>query len=196
MSTKHEVKFIPAQRAVEPASAAAAVITQAKALAVLRISTGFLFLWAFLDKVFGFGYATPSANAWVNGGSPAKGFLGHVDVGPFASMLRSWAGAVWIDWLFMLGLAGIGIAVLLGIALRISAVAGVVMMAMMWVAEWPLAQHTSAGLPSGSTNPLVDYHVVYALVLVVVAVTCAGHTWGFGRAWANLRMVRANRWMR
>jgi hypothetical protein len=24
---------------------------------------------------------------------------------------------------------------------------------------------------------------------------CAGNTWGFGRAWADLRMVRANRWM-
>ena len=35
--------------------------TAAKALAVLRISTGFVFLWAFLDKTFGLGYATPSA---------------------------------------------------------------------------------------------------------------------------------------
>ena len=42
---------------------ATATKTAAKALAVLRISTGFVFLWAFLDKTFGFGYATPSAKA-------------------------------------------------------------------------------------------------------------------------------------
>jgi len=44
--------------------------TAARALAVLRITTGFVFLWAFLDKTFGFGYATPSAKAWIHGGSP------------------------------------------------------------------------------------------------------------------------------
>ena len=34
---------------------------------------GFEFLWAFLDKTFGFGYATPAERAWINGGSPTKG---------------------------------------------------------------------------------------------------------------------------
>ncbi|OOC02547.1 hypothetical protein B0293_30765 [Amycolatopsis azurea DSM 43854] len=51
-------------------------------LAVLRVTMGSLFLRAFADKAFGFGYATTSANAWVNGGSPTKGFLSHIDVGP------------------------------------------------------------------------------------------------------------------
>ncbi|MFD7659099.1 hypothetical protein ACFV4N_34405, partial [Actinosynnema sp. NPDC059797] len=46
------------------------------ALAVLRVATGLVFLWAFLDKAFGFGYATKAANAWVDGGSPTRGFLG------------------------------------------------------------------------------------------------------------------------
>ena len=32
----------------------------ARALAVLRISTGFVFLWAFFDKLFGWGFATTS----------------------------------------------------------------------------------------------------------------------------------------
>jgi thiosulfate dehydrogenase [quinone] large subunit len=168
---------------------------QAKWLAVLRIATGLIFLWAFLDKLFGLGYATQSGGAWVNGGSPAKGFLGHVDVGPFQSALRAMAGSPVVDALFMLGLAGLGVAVLLGVALRISAVAGTVMMALMWIAEWPLAQVTSAGAPSGSSNPLVDYHVVYALALVVFAVALAGHTWGLGRWWAGLKLVRANPWL-
>ena len=188
MSLKHQVK--PATAIPTPASTNAD-----KALAVLRIAIGALFLWAFLDKLFGLGYATRSGGAWVDGGSPTKGFLGHVDVGPFQSVLRAMAGSPAVDALFMLGLAGLGVAVLLGVALRISAVAGTVMMTLMWIAEWPLAQHTSAGAPSGSSNPLVDYHVVYALALVVFAVSLAGRTRGLGRSWADLKVVRANRWL-
>jgi thiosulfate dehydrogenase (quinone) large subunit len=165
-----------------------------KAMAVLRIATGLLFLWAFLDKTFGWGYATPGARAWTAGGSPTKGFLSNVEVGPFQSAFQSIAGAWWADWLFMLGLLGIGIAVTLGIALRISAVAGVVMLLLMWLAEFPLDRFTTAGEPSGSTNPLIDYHIIYALVLVAVAIGYAGNTWGLGRWWTGLRFVRDNEW--
>lgn len=162
--------------------------TTARMLAVLRIATGFVFLWAFLDKLVGFGYATRPAAAWVNGGSPTTGFLGHVNVGPFVAMFHGWAGAAWADWLFMLGLAGIGVAVPLGVALRISAVVGTAMLLLMWAAEWPLAQHTLTRQPSGSTNPLVDYHVISALALIAVAATHAGDIWdwaGGGPVWAG-----------
>src|SRR5215203_3884690 len=89
--------------------------TAAKALAVLRVATGFVFLWAFLDKTFGLGYATPSAKAWINGGSPTKGFLSGVAVGPFESTFHAWAGTTWANWLFMIGLLAIGVALILGI---------------------------------------------------------------------------------
>jgi len=167
----------------------------ARALAVLRIAIGFVFLWAALDKTFGLGYSTPAARAWVNGGSPTKGFLSHVDVGPFQGFFHAIAGDAWADWAFMLGLAGIGIALILGIGMRIAAGAATVMMAMMWAAEWPPAQHTSAGEPSGSTNPITDYHFVYAVGAVVLALTYAGHTWGLGRAWAKLPFVQKHRWL-
>jgi thiosulfate dehydrogenase [quinone] large subunit len=36
---------------------------RAYAFASLRLLTGFVFLWAFLDKTFGLGYATPPARA-------------------------------------------------------------------------------------------------------------------------------------
>jgi thiosulfate dehydrogenase (quinone) large subunit len=67
----------------------------------------------------------------------------------------------------MLGLLGIGVALIAGIGLRMSAIATTVMMAGMWLAEFPLDKATAAGQPSGSPNPLVDYHVVYALVAIV-----------------------------
>jgi thiosulfate dehydrogenase [quinone] large subunit len=162
-----------------------------KFLAVFRVVLGVEFLWAFLDKTFGLGYATPAARAWINGGSPTKGFLSRVAVGPFHAI----AGAAWADWLFMAGLLGIGIALILGIGLRAAAVSGTVMMVLMWAAEWPLAKFTSAGEPTMSTNPIVDYHIIYALALIALALTYAGHTWGLGKLWARLPFVQRHRWL-
>lgn len=166
----------------------------AKALAVLRIATGFVFLWAFLDKAFGLHYSTPSARAWVNGGSPTKGFLSNVAVGPFQSAFHSIAGNTAADWLFMLGLLGIGTVLIAGVAVRIAAACGVAMVAFMWLAVYPLAQHTSKGTATSSTNPFVDDHVMDALVLIVLVLTYAGTTWGLGRIWARLPFVARHRW--
>ncbi|WP_326947951.1 DoxX family membrane protein [Amycolatopsis sp. NBC_01307] len=166
------------------------------ALAVLRIVMGLTFLWAFLDKLFGLGYSTSPAQAWISGGSPTKGFLGHVQVGPMQSTLRDWAGAGWADWLFMLALLGLGIALLLGVALRPAATAGTILLALMWIAEWPLAQSTSAGTATSSTNPLIDYHLVYLVVLIALAAFAAGDTWGLGHRWAKLDLVRRTPWLR
>jgi thiosulfate dehydrogenase (quinone) large subunit len=150
-------------------------------LAVLRISMGFIFLWAFLDKTFGLHYSTPSARAWIHGGSPTKGFLSSVEVGPFKSFFHSIAGDAWANWLFMLGLLGIGLALILGIGVRVAAIAGVILLALMWFAEFPPAQHTSAGALTMSTNPFVDDHFLDAVVLIVLAETNAGRIWGLGR---------------
>ncbi|WP_327186714.1 DoxX family membrane protein [Streptomyces sp. NBC_01334] len=169
---------------------------RAYVLASLRLLTGFVFLWAFLDKTFGLGYATPSGKGWIDGGSPTKGFLGSVAVGPMESTFHSWAGDPWANWLFMLGLLGIGLALVLGVALRIAAVAGTAMMILMWVAEWPPARHISDGSLSMSTNPFADYHLIYAVALIVLAATAAGDTLGAGRLWARLPMVRDHGWLR
>ncbi|MEO3923852.1 DoxX family membrane protein [Micromonosporaceae bacterium B7E4] len=195
MTTRHSIRPIttPLERADSPG--AMLTRTGAKALAVLRISTGFVFLWAFLDKTFGLNYSTPSARAWINGGSPTEGFLSHVSVGPFQSVAHDIAGTWWANWLFMLGVLAVGVALIAGIGLRVAAASGALIMALMWFAEFPLAQHTSAGELTGSTNPLTDYHFIYAAVLVVLAATYAGHTWGLGRVWARLPFVQRHRWM-
>lgn len=169
--------------------------TAAKGLAVLRIATGSVFLWAFADKAFGLGYSTPSAKAWINGGSPTRGFLASVDVGPLQGFFHHIAGAWYANWGFMLGLLGIGLALVAGIGLRVAAVSGTVLMAGMWLAEFPLARHTAEGAASGSTNPLMDYHVIYAIAMIVAAAAYAGHTWGLGRRWAKLPLVQKNRWL-
>jgi thiosulfate dehydrogenase [quinone] large subunit len=186
-----QLKNVPVHRA--DATTASSV---GRVIAVTRIVMGLVFAWAFLDKTFGLGYATPTERAWLNGGSPTKGFLGNLDHGPFADVFRGWAGAWWADWLFMLGLAGIAVALLFGIGLRIAAGAGTLMMLLMWAAEWPLDRFTDAGEPTMSTNPVLDYHVVYAIVLIALAVLAAGNTWGLGEKWAGLTVVRKNPWLR
>ncbi|MGI3199292.1 hypothetical protein ACRJ4W_13020 [Streptomyces sp. GLT-R25] len=175
---------------------AAATATGAYVLAGLRLLTGFVFLWAFLDKTFGFGYATQSGKGWIDGGSPTKGFLSGVAAGPMESTFHDWAGVGWANWLFMLGLLKVGLALIAGIGLRLAAVAGTAMMALMWIAEWPPAKHLSDGSVSMSTNPFVDYHLIYAVVLIALAVAGAGATWGLGRVWARLPFVNRNRWLR
>jgi thiosulfate dehydrogenase [quinone] large subunit len=159
------------------------------ALAVLRLATGFIFLWAFFDKTFGLGFATPPERAWINGGTPSQGFLNSDAVtGPLKPFFVGIASPA-TDVFFMLGMIGIGVAVMLGIGLRVSAVAGTILMVLMYLAEWPFAVGT------GSTNPVVDYHIIYALALIAVAATAAGDTWGVGAWWKSLPVVRSQTWL-
>jgi thiosulfate dehydrogenase [quinone] large subunit len=150
-------------------------------LAATRLALGWVFLWAFLDKLFGLGHETASKAAWINGGSPTDGFLAHAPKGPFASFYNGIAGSAWADWMFMIGLAGIGVALILGVAMRIAAVSGAALLVMMW----------SAVLPPDN-NVFMDDHLIYALVLVVLALTAAGRTFGFGRIWERIPFVREN----
>ena len=95
----------------------------------------------------------------------------------------------------MVGMFAVGVALVAGVGLRISALSGGLIMAMMWFAEFPIARHTSTGKASGSTNPLTDYHLIYTVVLVVLAAAYAGHTWGLGRLWAKVPFVLRHRWL-
>jgi thiosulfate dehydrogenase [quinone] large subunit len=163
-----------------------------RALAVLRLGFGLTFLWAFFDKLLALGYATGKnaetgavdyfgPDAWVNDGSPTFGFLnfGVSEDNPFHGTFTSIAGDAWADWLFMLGLLGIGLALTFGVGMRLAAVSGAVLYLLMWVASWPL-----------ENNPVLDDHLLGAFTVVVLAVTLAGDTWGLGRAWAKTNLVR------
>jgi len=153
--------------------------------AALRLSLGWVFLWAFLDKTFGLGHETAGKDAWVNGGSPTKGFLAFAASGPFEGMYHQIAGQTWADWLFMIGLLGIGVGLLLGIAMRITAASGALLLVLMWTVVLPPAN-----------NLFMDDHLIYALVLVLLAAIGAGHTLGLGSRWEQIPMVRRNSWLR
>ena len=145
-------------------------------LAALRIVLGFTFLWAFVDKLFGLGYATPSERAWINGGTPAQGFMKHTE--GFASNFFANIAGPWADWLFMAGLLGIGVALIAGAGLKIAAWTGGLLLALMYLAEFPIGAE-------GATNPITDSHWIEALGIAVVAATYAGDTWGLGKWWGR-----------
>jgi len=159
------------------------------ALAVLRIGFGLTFLWAFVDKLLALGFSTGRGDtgvvdrfgpaAWINGGSPTEGFLKFGADGPFKGFYNSIGGAAWADWAFMLGLLGIGLALALGIGIRIAAAAGAVLYVMMWTVALPPAN-----------NPVLDEHILGAVTMVVLGLTLAGDTWGAGRMWSRLSLVR------
>lgn len=195
MSPPSTATVSPSPQATLPVPPPALGAAAARSLAVLRVVTGLIFLWAFADKTFGLGYATPSENAWVEGNSPAEGYLSHVAVGPMESTFHAWAGQAWVDVLYMAGMLGLGVALVSGVGLRLAAVSGTLMMLFLWLGEFPPARHLSDGSPSMSTNPLIDQHVVYALVMIVVALCSAGRVWGLGRTWERIPLVSRHRWL-
>lgn len=160
------------------------------AAAAARLSLGWIFLWAFLDKLLALGFSTgrdPKTDkvdafgpaAWIHEGSPTLGFLKFGTKGPLADFYQGFAGASWANWLFMVGLAGIGVALVLGVGMRIAAISGSAMLVMMW----------SAVLPP-ENNPFMDDHLVYAIVLVLLAAAGAGRTLGLGRWWESRTLVQ------
>jgi thiosulfate dehydrogenase (quinone) large subunit len=146
--------------------------------AVTRVGIGFIFLWAFLDKLFGLGKSTKKQNAWVNGGSPTKGYLSGLN-GTFADAFKDIAGKAWADWLFMIGLAGLGVALIFGIGMYIAAIAGTILLFLMWLSALPIA-----------TNPFLDDHLIQAFIIIAIAVTGAGLKFSLAPWWRRF-MPRA-----
>jgi thiosulfate dehydrogenase [quinone] large subunit len=151
--------------------------------AVVRLGMAWTFLWPFFDKLIGLNHQTTSAQAWINGGNPTKGFLSG-SVGAFSGIYQGIAGAGIVNVLFMAGLVGIGVALALGIAMKPAAIAGATMLILMW----------SASLPP-SDDLFLDNHIIYALLLVGLAAVGAGKTFGLGKRWEQIELVRQHRWL-
>ena len=168
---------------------------------VLRLLMGWTFLWAFIDKMFGLGFATGrdadtgaivfgGADAWINGGSPTAGVLGFAVKGPFKGFYQSVTGfqmgaagptaAAWVDWVFMLSMLAIGLALILGIGVKLASIGGAIWMVIFYTATaiWP--EH----------NPFVDEHVIELVVLIGLFLANAGRHLGFGTWWQRTALVR------
>ncbi len=145
-------------------------------IAILRFIMAVEFLWAFFDKAFGWGFATKPEGAWIRGGSPTFGFLAKGSSGPFAGIFQAIGGKDIIDWLFMLALLLIGVALALGIGMKIATISGSVLMVFMW----------AASLPKPNNLFQIDDHIINILVLLVLLFAKAGQYAGLGRKWSEL----------
>ncbi|MGD9697203.1 MAG: hypothetical protein AB7V42_16255 [Thermoleophilia bacterium] len=180
----------PAERAATEGDGA---LRGARIWGVLRIAVGWVFLWAFLDKLLALGFSTGRNSetgvvdrfgdaAWIHGGSPTDGFLnfGLHTKGFLATFYSNLAGQGWVDWGYMLSMVAIGVLLIAGVAVRPAAIAGIVWMGLFYTASaiWP------------ANNPFLDEHVIYAIVLAGVAWVGAGRYLGLGRLWERLPLVK------
>jgi len=145
----------------------------------LRIMLGWLFLWAFLDKLFGLGYATASSNAWINGGSPTEGYLKFGASGLLKDFYEGLAGNAAVDVIFMLALLALGIALILGIGMRLAFYGGTLLMLLLWSSNIPPAN-----------NPIIDDHIIYIFALFVLQRIGAGDHLGMGKRWKEFALVK------
>ncbi len=160
------------------------------ALGLARISLGLIFLWAFFDKLLGLGFATchnavkdtvqvACSQAWIKGGSPTAGFLGHATKGPLVDFYHALSGHAIVDWAFMAALLLIGVALLLGIAMRLAVVFGSLLLLMMWSAVLPPANH-----------PVLDEHIVYVFLLMALPASNTNQKLSLGRWWGKQKLVK------
>ena len=160
---------------------------------LLRLAMGWIFLWAFLDKLLALGFATgrdPETGvvdrfgpaAWVEGGSPTEGFLsfGLHTKEPFEGFYSDLAGQGWVDWVYMISMAAIGVALLLGVMVRLAAIGGAIWMVLFYTAAaiWP------------ENNPFLDDHVVEFVILLGLAYVASGRYLGLGRWWEQTAIVQ------
>lgn len=167
-------------------------------LSLTRISLGFVFLWAFLDKLLALGFATGKdgetgvvdylgPKAWINGGHVTEGYLtyGSNPDGPFYDTFVSLGGQRWTDWLFMLALLGVGGALMLGIGTKLAAWSGAALLLFMYLSAIPL-----------ENNPIFDDHLVYAIAGIgIVYVELKRQSIGLGGWWRKLDLVKKNGWL-
>src|SRR3989338_1642478 len=149
-------------------------------IGILRLLMGLIFLWAFVDKVWGLGFATAPESAWLAGGSPTSGFLQFGVHGPFTEFFNSLAGSGLVDWFFMLGLLFIGVSLTLGIFVKLGAYAGALMYLLMYLAVGIQPEH----------HPFIDDHFVNFFIMLALAWYPSGKYFGLGRVWMNTSLVQ------
>lgn len=159
-------------------------------LDLLRISLGLILLWAFFDKLFGLGFDTCAdgragavnyqcGDAWIASGSPTSGFLEFGTSGPLQSFFNGLAGYAAIDWLFMLALLLGGIALILGIGIKLATAGSATLLFLMWLATFPPEHH-----------PFFSEHIIYILVLAAVCLSNSSQRIGLGPWWRGRTLVQ------
>jgi thiosulfate dehydrogenase [quinone] large subunit len=99
-------------------------------------------------------------------------------------------GAPIITFLVAYGHLLIGLSLLFGLMVRVSASFGIMLMLVYWTA------HMDFPFIEDKTNFLLDYHIVYAGVLLYLIVKRAGHVWGLDGCVDQLSFLTKHRSLR
>lgn len=137
-----------------------------------RLAMAWTFLYAASHQVFVPGW---SVVGFLNGTKTFHPIYSHF-TGPVIAPI--------LTFLVSYGHLLIGLSLLFGLMVRVSASFGVLLMLLYWTA------HMDFPYISDTNNFLLDDHIVYAGVLVYLIVKHAGHVWGLD-GWAErLRFVQ------
>lgn len=96
------------------------------------------------------------------------------------------------SFLVAYGHLAIGLSLLFGLCVRLSAPCGAALLCMYWLA------HMDFPYIENHNNFLVDYHIVYAVVLIWLCAKRAGHVWGIDGVLvekALFRQMRPLNWL-
>ena len=148
------------------------------ALAAIRILIGWMMIWAFFDKLFGLGFATPHGSGWINGVSPSS-YVVYVTGGLFKDLFTALAGNLFIDILMMSGLLILGITLIAGIAPKLTTFGISIFMIIMFMLRIP-----------PTNNPVVDEHIVYLVTMIAVYFLGGFERLSLYAKWKELRIVK------
>ncbi|MBX4215393.1 DoxX family membrane protein [Candidatus Parcubacteria bacterium] len=127
-------------------------------LFLLRLSVGWMFLWAGATKVLDPSWSAAGYLLGAKSFVPFYAWFAAPSVLPFTNVLNAW------------GLALVGLALVLGIAVRFASLSGIALMLLYYFA-----------LPFPYPSPyffVVDDHLIYAAALLVLAAARAGRFYG------------------
>ncbi len=133
---------------------------------VFRLLMAWTFLYAASHQVF-------------NSKFSAAGFLSHTKTfHDVYAVLATPALDPVLTFLVSYGHLLIGLSLLFGLLVRVSAAFGVPLLLMYWTAhmDWPFIENRN--------NFIIDYHIVYATLCIYLIVKRAGHVWGLD-VWAE-----------
>jgi thiosulfate dehydrogenase (quinone) large subunit len=133
---------------------------------VFRLLMAWTFLYAASHQVF-------------NPKFSAAAFLSHTKTfHDVYAVLATPAADPVLTFLVSYGHLLIGLSLLVGLMVRVSAAFGVALLVMYWTAhmDWPFIENAN--------NFIIDYHIVYAVLCVYLIVYRAGHVWGLD-GWAE-----------
>jgi len=135
---------------------------QKVSLFLLRIAAGWMFFYAGITKIMD--------PAW-----SAAGYLGSAKNFPeFYNLLTTPVMLPITNFLNEWGLTLLGVSLILGVGIRLSSILGAVLMLLYYlpILDFPYPNAHSY---------IVDEHIIYIAVLLVLASFRSGHVWGLGR---------------